>query len=189
MEDKPLSQDEIDHLLDGVEKTKDTSIQIDEQKDQLLPSDLTSQATEDLDIGKESQQDEYLGLGDKASDPRDYVPPGQVGVSEVNFPDIKSKTSSNSSSDPNLNLLMDVQMSLTVELGRTKMFVKEILTLGEGSIIELDKLAGEPVNLLVNGKLVAKGEVVVIDENFGVRVTDIVTPTERLKLEKEDKTI
>jgi flagellar motor switch protein FliN/FliY len=75
-------------------------------------------------------------------------------------------------------------MALTVELGRTKMYIKDILGLGEGSIIELDKLAGEPVDLLVNGKLIAKGEVVVIDENFGVRVTDIVSPTDRLKGEK-----
>ena len=80
---------------------------------------------------------------------------------------------------------MDVQMSLTVELGRTKMYIKDILGLGEGSIIELDKLAGEPVDLLVNGKLIAKGEVVVIDENFGVRVTDIVSPTDRIKSESK----
>ncbi|HPY02630.1 MAG TPA: flagellar motor switch protein FliN, partial [Spirochaetota bacterium] len=73
-----------------------------------------------------------------------------------------------------------VQLNLTVELGRTKQYVKDILGLGEGSIIELDKLAGEPVDLLVNNKLIAKGEVVVIDENFGVRVTDIVSPSERL---------
>lgn len=84
-----------------------------------------------------------------------------------------------------MNLLMDVQMSLTVELGRTKMYIKDILGLGEGSIIELDKLAGEPVDLLVNGKLIAKGEVVVIDENFGVRVTDIVSPTDRIKNESK----
>jgi flagellar motor switch protein FliN/FliY len=80
---------------------------------------------------------------------------------------------------------MDVQMSVTVELGRTKMYIKDILGLGEGSIIELDKLAGEPVDLLVNGKLIAKGEVVVIDENFGVRVTDIVSPTDRIKTESK----
>ncbi|MCK4778389.1 MAG: flagellar motor switch protein FliN, partial [Actinomycetia bacterium] len=80
----------------------------------------------------------------------------------------------------NIGLLMDVPMTLTVELGRTEKLVKEILTLGEGSIIELDKLAGEPVDLLVNGKLIAKGEVVVIEENFGVRVTDIVSPMDRM---------
>ena len=75
---------------------------------------------------------------------------------------------------------MDVSMQLTVELGRTKMLIKDILAMGEGTIVELDKLAGEPVDLLVNGKLIAKGEVVVIDENFGVRVTDIISPAERI---------
>ena len=80
----------------------------------------------------------------------------------------------------NAQLLMDVQLVLTVELGRTKKYVKDILGLGEGSIIELDKLAGEPVDLLINGKLIAKGEVVVIDENFGVRITEIVDPSERI---------
>ena len=80
-----------------------------------------------------------------------------------------------------ISLLLDVEMTMTVELGRTSKLVKDILGLGEGSIIELDKLAGEPVDLLVNGKLIAKGEVVVIDENFGVRVTDIVSQDERFR--------
>lgn len=80
----------------------------------------------------------------------------------------------------NIGLLMDVYMEVTVELGRTKKLIREILGMGEGTIIELDKLAGEPVDILVNHKLIAKGEVVVIDENFGVRVTEIVSPVERM---------
>lgn len=104
--------------------------------------------------------------------------PGQTGVQDVGFPSLSAHGSG--PLQPNMNLLMDVQMTMTVELGRTKMYIKDILGLGEGSIIELDKLAGEPVDLLVNSKLIAKGEVVVIDENFGVRVTDIVKPIERL---------
>ncbi|MDX1961450.1 MAG: flagellar motor switch protein FliN [Leptospiraceae bacterium] len=104
-----------------------------------------------------------------------------VPIKGVAFPSLA--TAGQPSGATNLNLLMDVQMSVTVELGRTKMYIKDILGLGEGSIIELDKLAGEPVDLLVNGKLIAKGEVVVIDENFGVRVTDIVSPTDRIKTE------
>jgi flagellar motor switch protein FliN/FliY len=80
----------------------------------------------------------------------------------------------------NLNMLYDIPLNVTVELGRTKRSVKEILELTTGSIIELDKLAGEPVDILVNNKLIAKGEVVVIDENFGVRVTDIVSKTDRI---------
>ncbi len=80
----------------------------------------------------------------------------------------------------NINLLMDVPLEVTVELGRTKMQIKEILALGKGSLIELSKLAGEPVDIMVNGKLLAKGEVVVIDENFGVKIVDIVSPVERV---------
>jgi flagellar motor switch protein FliN/FliY len=81
--------------------------------------------------------------------------------------------------DANIGLILDVPLQVTVELGRTKKRIRDILELATGSIIELDKLAGEPVDILVNGKLLAKGEVVVIDENFGVRITDIVSPMER----------
>ncbi|MEG7334123.1 flagellar motor switch phosphatase FliY [Bacillus subtilis] len=80
----------------------------------------------------------------------------------------------------NLDMLLDIPLSITVELGRTKRSVKEILELSAGSIIELDKLAGEPVDILVNRRIVAKGEVVVIEENFGVRVTDILSQAERI---------
>jgi flagellar motor switch protein FliN/FliY len=80
----------------------------------------------------------------------------------------------------NINLILDVPLNVTVELGRTKKQIREILQFGVGTIVELDKLAGEPVELLVNGKFIAKGEVVVIDENFGVRITDIVHPSKRI---------
>jgi flagellar motor switch protein FliN/FliY len=80
----------------------------------------------------------------------------------------------------NLELLMDVPLQVTVELGRTQKLVKEVLALGPGSVVELDKLAGEPVDILVNERPIAKGEVVVIDENFGIRVTEILSPKDRL---------
>ncbi|WP_066289015.1 flagellar motor switch phosphatase FliY [Bacillus sp. FJAT-29937] len=85
------------------------------------------------------------------------------------------------SESKNLNMLLDIPLQVTVELGRTKRSVKEILELSAGSIIELDKLAGEPVDILVNNRLIAQGEVVVIDENFGVRVTDIISQSDRIK--------
>lgn len=78
-------------------------------------------------------------------------------------------------------MLLDIPLQVTVELGRTKRSVKDILELSTGSIIELDKLAGEPVDILVNNKLIAQGEVVVIDESFGVRVTDIVSQSDRIR--------
>ncbi|HEX2947129.1 MAG TPA: flagellar motor switch phosphatase FliY [Clostridia bacterium] len=80
----------------------------------------------------------------------------------------------------NISLIMDVPLQVTVELGRTERLIKDILEFSPGSIIELDKLAGEPVDILVNGKAIAKGEVVVIDESFGVRITDIIHPSKRL---------
>ena len=81
--------------------------------------------------------------------------------------------------EANIGLILDVPLQVTVELGRTKKTIKEILDLATGSIVELDKLAGEPVEIQVNGHFLAKGEVVVIDENFGVRITEIATPAER----------
>lgn len=81
----------------------------------------------------------------------------------------------------NISLLLDVKLPVAIELGRTRMSINEILELGSGSIVELDKLAGEPVDILVNNKPLAKGEVVVLDENFGVRITSLVSPRERLE--------
>ncbi|MDR2028318.1 MAG: flagellar motor switch protein FliN [Treponema sp.] len=103
---------------------------------------------------------------------------GQTNVQSVQFPSLMPQATAQEQG--NIGLIMDVYMEMTVELGRTRKLIKEILGMGEGTIIELDKLAGEPVDILVNHKLIAKGEVVVIDENFGVRVTEIVSPIERM---------
>jgi len=103
---------------------------------------------------------------------------GSTDVKRARFPDFD-----NGEPVPipqNMELIHDVPLEVTVRLGQSRMTIKEILDLGEGSIIELDKLAGEPVDLLVNGKLIARGEVVVIDENFGFRVKDIISPMERI---------
>ncbi|MDR2741116.1 MAG: flagellar motor switch protein FliN [Treponema sp.] len=103
---------------------------------------------------------------------------GPTNVQSVQYPNLIPQA--NPQEQGNIGLIMDVYMEMTVELGRTRKLIKEILSMGEGTIIELDKLAGEPVDILVNHKLIAKGEVVVIDENFGVRVTEIVSPVERM---------
>lgn len=81
----------------------------------------------------------------------------------------------------NLDLILDIPLKVTVELGRTKMVVSDLLNLGQGSVIELNKLAGEPMEVLVNDKLVARGEAVVVNEKFGVRLTDIISPAERVE--------
>jgi flagellar motor switch protein FliN/FliY len=81
----------------------------------------------------------------------------------------------------NLDFILDIPLKITVELGRTEVMIKDLLQLGQGSVLELDKLAGEPLEILVNGKLVAKGEVVVVNEKFGIRLTDIISPIERIE--------
>ncbi len=80
-----------------------------------------------------------------------------------------------------LNFILDIPLQLTVELGRTNLLVKEVLKLNQGSVVELSKLAGDPLDIYVNSKLVARGEAVVVNEKFGVRLVDIVSPTERME--------
>jgi flagellar motor switch protein FliN len=103
------------------------------------------------------------------------VQPVQFGTLESSVPTAPTYDQSN------LNLMLDIKINLHVELGRTTMNIKEILELGRGAVLELDRLAGEPVDLFANGKLIARGEVVVIEDNFGLRVTNIVSPQERIR--------
>ncbi len=82
---------------------------------------------------------------------------------------------------PNLDLILDIPLEISVELGRAKMLINDLLQLGQGSVVELNKLAGEPLEILINQKLIARGEVVVVNEKFGIRLTDIISPMERIK--------
>lgn len=105
--------------------------------------------------------------------------PEEQMAEEANFEELKSE-GSGSSGTRDIGFLLDIPLEVAVELGRTKMLIKDLLQLGQGSVVELDKLAGEPMEILVNNKLVARGEVVVVNEKFGIRLTDILSPTERL---------
>ncbi|MBT5027351.1 MAG: flagellar motor switch protein FliN [Nitrospinaceae bacterium] len=95
--------------------------------------------------------------------------------------DDAGETSVSSGETKSLDLILDIPLTVTVELGRSKMLINDLLQLGQGSVIELTKLVGEPLEVLVNQKLVARGEVVVVNEKFGVRLTDIVSPMERVQ--------
>ena len=92
-----------------------------------------------------------------------------------------TQVSSGETETKSLDLILDIPLTVAVELGRSKMLINELLQLGQGSVIELTKLVGEPLEVLVNQKLVARGEVVVVNEKFGVRLTDIVSPMERVQ--------
>ncbi|NQX46184.1 flagellar motor switch phosphatase FliY [Paenibacillus tritici] len=120
------------------------------------------------------------GMPYQQAPPQNPAQGRNVNVQPVQFANLSAGAFGNIDEN-NLNLLMDIPLKVTVELGRTQKQIKDILEMSQGSIIELDKLAGEPVDILVNNKLIAKGEVVVIDENFGVRVTDIVSQWDRIQ--------
>jgi flagellar motor switch protein FliN/FliY len=120
-------------------------------------------------------------LEQKATDPGGgEAPPGGVLAGDVPRP-FSSTSGSGDGTVNDINMVLDIPVQLSVELGRTKVPIKHILQLGQGSVVELDALAGEPMDVLVNGYLIAQGEVVVVNDKFGIRLTDVVTPSERLR--------
>lgn len=131
-------------------------------------------------------------MADENLDSLENIPDGSLDVGneeisgssgeEVSLkPQQEDKLAKESADSKNLDLILDIPLVVTVELGRTKMMINDLLQLGQGSVIELSKLVGEPLEILVNEKLVARGEVVVVNEKFGVRLTDIVSPMERIE--------
>ena len=100
-------------------------------------------------------------------------------VAPASFTNFASGTSPTAGND--INMILDIPVQLTVELGRTRIPIKHILQLAQGSVVELEAMAGEPMDVLVNGYLIAQGEVVVVNDKFGIRLTDIVTPSERMR--------
>lgn len=102
-------------------------------------------------------------------------------VESAQFQNLGSDDSQSIPADANLDVILDIPVTLSMEIGRTMISIRNLLQLNQGSIVELDRLAGEPMDVLVNGTLVAHGEVVVVNEKFGIRLTDVISPTERVK--------
>ena len=174
----PFAKQLVKDLLESSETAAATASAIASMEEETMkePAKATAQPkaqaqakpTEEQ-VTPQTTEPQHLG---QAVDPSASVQEAQF--SEFEQVELPAK------SQQNLDLLLDIPLQVTVELGRTKQKLEEILALDAGSIVELDKLAGEPVDVLVNSKLIAKGGVVVIDENFGVRITDIVSQKERL---------
>ena len=134
---------------------------------------------EDENKGDESVEGEGEGVGETAVEEKD-----EPAVEEKDKVAIEGKDEAaveENGETANLDPILDIPLTVTVELGRCKMLINDLLQLGQGSVIELTKLVGEPLEVLINEKLVARGEVVVVNEKFGVRLTDIVTPMERVQ--------
>jgi flagellar motor switch protein FliN len=146
-----MEQDEMDALLNDIMKEN----QVKEKKDEELSWD---------DVGEDLEK----SRGQAA----------KTEVSEPSFGEIQKSPAAKGSLD--MDFILDIPLSLTVELGRSKMLINELLQLGQGSVVELTKVAGEPMDIFVNNRLIARGEVVVINDKFGVRLTDIVSQAERI---------
>ena len=168
----PFAHELVEELLSGQQPETVTSEEIVDGRDVNHQADQTTTNTQSMENRSEQQVEGNQHLGNQ-------VDHATTGIQQAMFSEFKP-VDLNKTEQRNLDNLLDIPLKVTVELGRTKRPIKEILELSTGSIVELDKLAGEPVDILVNQKLIAQGEVVVIDENFGVRVTDIISKTDRL---------
>lgn len=107
--------------------------------------------------------------------------PKNAAISRAQFGDLGPKAAGAGGQEMNLNLILDVAVTLALEVGRARMPVRDLLQLAPGAVVELDRLAGEPLDVLVNGVRIARGEVVVVNEKFGIRLTDVVSATERME--------
>ncbi len=167
-----------DSALDQVSDLKE-----DDLETQMAATMALEPDSGDFDLESQmasAMEEEGLGgIGD-ALDMGDMEDESAVAVQPLEFPQLHP--SDESVDSESIDSLLDVSLNISVELGRKQMQIKDILGLGPGKLIELDKLAGEPVDILVNGKLLAKGEVVVVDENFGVRITDLINPKDRIRI-------
>ncbi|MFO8024574.1 flagellar motor switch protein FliN [Thiohalophilus sp.] len=134
------------------------------------------------DTNDESEvMDEWAAAMDEAAEAGDQAAAKQTTeVQHAGFENLQ-ESGSRSNEDINLDVILDVPVTLSLEIGRSQINIRNLLQLNQGSVIELDRLAGEPLDVLVNGTLIAHGEVVVVNEKFGIRLTDIISPAERVK--------
>jgi flagellar motor switch protein FliN/FliY len=120
-------------------------------------------------------------LDESKPEPATAIAMPAESVAAASFANFSATPAAVNGAGHDLNMILDIPVQLTVELGRTRIPIKHILQLAQGSVVELEALAGEPMDVLVNGYLIAQGEVVVVNDKFGIRLTDIVTPSERMR--------
>jgi flagellar motor switch protein FliN/FliY len=139
---------------------------------------MAEQATADTAAGTPAEDDWGAALAEQASTAT--FSGSSLPASKAQFEQL-SPSGVPAGAPNNIDMILDIPVNLTVELGRTKLAIRSLLQLAQGSVVELDGLAGEPMDVLVNGCLIAQGEVVVVNDKFGIRLTDIISPTERIR--------
>jgi len=132
------------------------------------------------ETGGESVGDDWADALAEQKDTEDDAP-GQADAAVADFDNLIDESEDFKNASANMEMILDIPVTASVEIGRTKINISNLLKLNQGSVIELDRLAGEPMDVMVNGTLVAHGEVVVVNEKFGIRLTDVISPAERVK--------
>ncbi len=130
----------------------------------------------------EALADEWAAALEESGDTgADDAPAKPAAAESAQFQELESDAAATGNVDVNLESLLDVPVTISMEIGRTRINIRNLLQLNQGSVVELDRLAGEPMDVLVNGTLIAQGEVVVVNEKFGIRLTDVISPADRVK--------
>lgn len=127
------------------------------------------------------QSTETQGSEEQAAAGEQAVTQGDSGYERAEFQDLANEAGAVGANESNLNVILDIPVTLSMEVGRTEVPIQDLLALNRGSVVELDRIAGEPMDVLINGTLIAHGEVVIINEKFGIRLTDVISPAERVR--------
>jgi flagellar motor switch protein FliN/FliY len=141
---------------------------------------MNEQAT-DLNSADEQGDDRAAAMAEQGAAATEKGGAEKAGYEKAEFDDLASQPVAQGAGEANLDVILDIPVTLSMEIGRTEITINDLLQLGQGSVVELGRLAGEPMDVMVNGTLIAHGEVVVVDEKFGIRLTDVISPTERIK--------
>lgn len=148
----------------------------DDDKD--LPEE-SGEASDSAD--QDAMADEWAAAMGEQADSEDAGGGDNLGADSVGLEEFDNIPDNPAINNPELDIILDIPVTISMEVGSTSITIRNLLQLNQGSVIELDRLAGEPLNVLVNGTLIAHGEVVVVNEKFGIRMTDVISPSERIK--------
>lgn len=177
----PINQDDIDSLLEQELGSDQASVEAkNQEKDDLDWGDAFAEAAAGGDSAAAKAVSEGV-VAEEAAPEGISVPPGP-GAASPSFDEFsRNDTLAAAEHKDNLNFILELPLEVSVELGRKKIQIKDLLKLGQGSVVELNKMAGEPAEIYVNQKLMAKGEVVVVNEKFGIKLSEIISPADRVK--------
>jgi flagellar motor switch protein FliN/FliY len=155
----------------------------DNKSDQELADEWAAALADQADVEVEAEPEAEPAAAEAApaAAAEESAPAPSANATPASFDELKDEGTPQLNEDANLEVILDIPVHVSMEIGRTRMPIRNLLQLNQGSVIELDRLAGEPMDVLVNGTLIAHGEVVVVNEKFGVRLTDIISPSERVK--------